>query len=908
MRALLAAVAALLAVTNHTVTSAFGQTITLTSPAAPLDVPEGDDFATTELRNPWDFGERRDIGWEENFDGTSIAASGGVWRGVNASPGGHVFPLFGGFAGGLHAEAPAGDRSLPRFGANHGIDTSRYTYLSYRLRHSARSTYAVYWRSAGGPSNWPDGSQYGATYDGFYLAQAHQHSGYQVYSFDLKNPRFDILHGAWTGTVVSLRLDPSIAAGAGATTEIDWIRLVDPHSAPTIEIKWQSTGLPPGSVVTVWADSDAVGYDGSPLAHYGVGPQFVPPPAPFSTTSTLPRDVGVHALKTALLPPGIYYFYVTVSVPSGSGLVPGATSSYSSRLRVLSAPEGHFHAPSTTSGADYAAVEAGNPWDMSDAADLANLPQSGLPQVLRQFSNESFVNGVFQATADAPYAHLGNSESDVQLLMSVPPWTPIATSKYRYLTYRLGVDETLYPDIADKVSQGWVARPIFWNDNLFSGGSLKAHVVYEGFNTYTIDLWSGAVLESGVPWTALPVVRNLRFDPLETATPTWFFVDWVKLTAMDEPTGGAYQVRFAVTDADGDSVDVSLYADNNQSGYNGQLLGKLYDLAPGQHSFAWNTSSFPAGTYYLYAEVTDGVHLRRFYADAAVLLGSGQSASPKREVLDYNGDGKSDPVVYRPWAGAFYTHKTLVGPHSVTWGGPTYRPVAGDFDGDKISDTAVISIDKGIMHWLIKQSSTQALYHTTWGVVGDRTAVADYDGDGRDEVAIYRQGLWFVLYANGSTQVTPWGQAGDIPVAADYDGDTRADFAIWRPATGEWWVLYSGFASGHTHEYYTAAQWGLPGDIPVVGDFDGDSKSDYGVWRPSEGNWYLRFTGSLDVEVRQWGLPGDVPIVGDFIGDDRLDFTVWRPSSGTWYHNDRLGGWSQLQWGLPGDLVPVPGS
>jgi hypothetical protein len=82
--------------------------------------------------------------------------------------------------------------------------------------------------------------------------------------------------------------------------------------------------------------------------------------------------------------------------------------------------------------------------------------------------------------------------------------------------------------------------------------------------------------------------------------------------------------------------------------------------------------------------------------------------------------------------------------------------------------------------------------------------------------------------------------------------------AIWRPSQGNWYVINS---STNTSIVY---QWGLQGDIPVPGDYDGDGKTDLAVWRPVEGNWYIVFSSTGMQAVAQWGLPDDIPVPSAF--------------------------------------------
>jgi len=41
------------------------------------------------------------------------------------------------------------------------------------------------------------------------------------------------------------------------------------------------------------------------------------------------------------------------------------------------------------------------------------------------------------------------------------------------------------------------------------------------------------------------------------------------------------------------------------------------------------------------------------------------------------------------------------------------------------------------------------------------------------------------------------------------------------------------------------------------------------VWRPSTATWYLKYSTRIQDQPLQWGAAGDVPVSGDFDGDTR---------------------------------------
>jgi predicted RNA-binding protein len=184
---------------------------------------------------------------------------------------------------------------------------------------------------------------------------------------------------------------------------------------------------------------------------------------------------------------------------------------------------------------------------------------------------------------------------------------------------------------------------------------------------------------------------------------------------------------------------------------------------------------------------------------------------------------------------------------------------------------------------------------------GDVPVVGDWNGDGRTKTGVFRNGVWIldvngdgvVNYSNlGVDKVFQYtATAGDQPVIGDWNGDGRAKTGVFRnngvwilDVNGDGVINYSNLGVDKVFQYTATA-----GDLPVVGDWNGDGKTKTGVFR-NNGVWIIDVNGDGVINYANLGVDkvfqytataGDLPVIGDWNGSGTAKTGVFR-NNGVW--------------------------
>ncbi len=221
------------------------------------------------------------------------------------------------------------------------------------------------------------------------------------------------------------------------------------------------------------------------------------------------------------------------------------------------------------------------------------------------------------------------------------------------------------------------------------------------------------------------------------------------------------------------------------------------------------------------------------------------------------------------------------GDYVYAFGGiPGDIPITGDWNGDGHTKIGIYRSSNGL--WILDTNGNgvidagDAVFNLHIGTSpGDIPVVGDWNGDGRSKVGYFRQGFLWILDTNGnhtfdqSDQVYAFGGiAGDVPVVGDWTGTGTSKIGIFRQ--GFLWVLDAngnGNIDGPGPDFIFA-YGGIPGDVPVVGDWAGTGITQVGIFRQGF-LWALDANGNhvidgpnLDFIFAYGGIIGDVPVVG----------------------------------------------
>lgn len=244
-----------------------------------------------------------------------------------------------------------------------------------------------------------------------------------------------------------------------------------------------------------------------------------------------------------------------------------------------------------------------------------------------------------------------------------------------------------------------------------------------------------------------------------------------------------------------------------------------------------------------------------------------------------------------------------------------HKCYAGDFNGDGKDDVLIHNGNSVLMYRSdgsqldIVFSAVERVPGSWQFKPNDQFYIGDFNGDGKDEVVVYNSTNWAMEYlglladdGNGGLKLIAryddsmpgWQfQKNDRFYVADFDGNGRDDLFIFNG--NNWSIPYVGMLRSNSSSFTLVRRydgnmpgWQMrPGDRHHVGDFTGDGSED--LWVFNGDNWSIPYLGMLrsngnslsmsrrfDDKLPGWQMrPGDKHYVGDFDGDGKADLYVF---------------------------------
>lgn len=583
-------------------------------PAAQVTtLPEGNDFATRVLGDPWDMTEFTDISQSLNNAGrtnllNNIQVNNGIFSASSTNlNNAQFYALFPGYEFTLR---------IGKVGEQYPIPSSYHClYLRMNVNSpSADDGWYVAWLNL--KQNLSDG---GDQSQGMPLQpnDGLPSGSWRIYSADLNTIPSWYGH-PWSSQALWKGLSIHPTSKPNTAFAVDWIRLTDCQPV-NYAITWNTV---PGQT-RLWA---------------GIGAQQ--------------KDILISSVKSSSssytwdvqgIAPGTYYIGIEAN---------GTMAWLPDYLVIQQAPTAQFMRPSPYSGLDYA-TQAGHAWDMNSSSDFTQIA----------CTTPSFSNGLLLMDTLYPAIIPGNcrgagvGEADPKMFFNAPA-TPFNGPQYRYLNFRMSINGNV-AEPADGMIGRWI-----WTVQNAGGGQctfVSQAIPYDvGWQTYVLDLLDpvqGYPEEGSCsplqPWSTANQVVGLRFDPNENWTgnlvPAMIFhqeYDWFRLTQMDKVARGTpFPVQISLNKPPQQVPTLSFYyttdrqqpTQNRASAYQSSVPGPTgrfpiylplvvqnFDpfLPPVTNgvTFLWDTTSVQTGQYYLCVVANDGYNQTTFCSAAPVAV------------------------------------------------------------------------------------------------------------------------------------------------------------------------------------------------------------------------------------------------------------------------------------------------
>jgi len=274
---------------------------------------------------------------------------------------------------------------------------------------------------------------------------------------------------------------------------------------------------------------------------------------------------------------------------------------------------------------------------------------------------------------------------------------------------------------------------------------------------------------------------------------------------------------------------------------------------------------------------------------------TGNSSGPHLH-YEQEADGANQPIVID---GVPLRYSTAISYHTSgncggTGGSTMFGGSPTDVTGDGRDDIVTFTMNQLADVYAAASTGTGfaggAKAHDFFGLPGETPLTGDFTGDGRDDVVTFTHGPLDDVYVAPSLGSTFGASAkwhdrfalsGEIPAVGDVNGDGRDDIVTFTRGTlGD---VYVGLSNGSS--FGAGLKWhdsfALNAEFPAVGDVNGDGLDDLITFtRGTTGDVYVALsTGSgfgPGLKWHDWFAVGaEQPRIGDFDGDGRDDIATF---------------------------------